>query len=72
MATYTANLVAFLSVDIYNPPFDSVEDIANQDVFKFGTMGDTAFEGYFEVCVLLSRIQIISVQRSLSFPIFLS
>ena len=57
MATYTANLVAFLSVEMYNTPFDTVEDIANQDIFKFGTMGNTAFEGYFKVCELLSGIR---------------
>ena len=51
MATYTANLVAFLSVDQYYPPFASAYEIANQDEFKFGTLGGSAFEGYFQVCI---------------------
>ena len=36
-ATYTANLVAFLTINKYEHPIKSIEDLANQDRVTFGT-----------------------------------
>ena len=36
-ATYTANLAAFLTINKYEHPIKSIEDLANQDRVKFGT-----------------------------------
>ena len=36
-ATYTANLAAFLTINKYDHPIKTVEDLANQNKIKFGT-----------------------------------
>lgn len=36
-ATYTANLAAFLTINKYEHPIKSIDDLANQDRVKFGT-----------------------------------
>ena len=36
-ATYTANLAAFLTINKYEHPIKSIEDLANQDRVTFGT-----------------------------------
>ncbi|KAL9979024.1 hypothetical protein ACROYT_G016616 [Oculina patagonica] len=36
-ATYTANLAAFLTINKYEHPIKTIEDLANQDRVKFGT-----------------------------------
>lgn len=37
-ATYTANLAAFLTINKYQHPIKSIEDLANQNKVKFGTV----------------------------------
>ena len=40
--TYSANLIAFLSVEKYTVPFNTLQELASQDQYKFGTLGGTA------------------------------
>ena len=42
--TYTANLAAFLTVETLEKPISNAEDLANQDVIKYGVVkgGSTA------------------------------
>ena len=72
-ATYSANLVAFLTVDKYHPPFNTLYELSQQTEFKFGTQGGTAFRTYFEVRVLrrmfiISEFFKVSVFRQLVIP----
>ena len=48
-ATYTGNLVAFLTVVKEPLPIHSLEDLANQDQYKYGTLGGTHWVYLFEV-----------------------
>ena len=48
-ATYSGNLVAFLTV-IKNPvPINTLKELADQDQYKFGLLGGTAWVTSFEV-----------------------
>lgn len=42
VATYSGNLIAFLTVSIPTLPFDSLEEMANSN-YRFGSVGGTAF-----------------------------
>ena len=44
IASYTANLAAFLTVETLEKPISNAEDLANQDVIKYGVVkgGSTA------------------------------
>ena len=48
-ATYTGNLVAFLTVMKEPVPFETLEDLANQDQYKFGVLGGSSWVGQFNV-----------------------
>ena len=49
VATYTGNLVAFLSSIQVSPPFRSLEELANRDDYRVGTTGGTFWETKFKV-----------------------
>ena len=49
VATYMGNLIAFLTVIIITPPFTNIEELAAQKEYKYGTMGDSAWEVVFRV-----------------------
>ena len=51
-ATYSANLIAFLSVEIYYPPFNNLQELYNQDEYKFGT----TFRAFFKVSFFATHI----------------
>ncbi|XP_069103796.1 glutamate receptor ionotropic, kainate 4-like [Argopecten irradians] len=48
MATYSGNLIAFLTVTKEKLPFDTLSGMVNQDVYKWGTIGGTAFIDIFK------------------------
>ena len=48
-ATYSSNLVAFLTVEVEKPPFDSLETLLTQQNYKFGTLGQTFMKNLFKV-----------------------
>ena len=50
-ATYTSNLIAFLTVDKHETPFNTLDEMMNQDLYKFGTFGETSWQDIFEVSV---------------------
>ena len=49
MATYSGNLIAYLTVTKTTLPFDSLDDMINQNKFKFGTLGGTITEYKLQV-----------------------
>ena len=48
-ATYSANLIAFLSVEKYRVPFHTFQELLDQDEYQFGTIGGSSLEEYFKV-----------------------
>ena len=51
-ATYSGNLVAFLTVEKIHTPFKSLDELASQDNYHFGTLSGTAFMDLLKVCDL--------------------
>ena len=49
VATYSGNLIAFLAIDKYNAPFETLKEMAQAGEFKFGTIGGTSFEAIMQV-----------------------
>lgn len=49
VATYGANLIAFLAIDIRQPPFETLEELANNDFYRIGTIGGTAWADELKV-----------------------
>ncbi|GLV43975.1 Kainate-type ionotropic glutamate receptor subunit 1D [Carabus blaptoides fortunei] len=47
VSTYTANLAAFLTVESLSSPFKSIEELANQDVIKYGAKRGGATHNFF-------------------------
>ena len=48
-ATYTGNMVAFLSVSRPVLPFMTLEEMTQQSVYKYGTLGGTFIQEYLQV-----------------------
>ena len=48
ISSYTANLAAFLTVETLERPIESAEDLANQDVIKYGALNGGSTAGFFE------------------------
>ena len=48
IASYTANLAAFLTVETLERPIESVEDLAAQSEIWYGAMKDGSTAGFFE------------------------
>ena len=51
VATYLANLVAALTVTIIPVPFSTLAEMAEQDLYKYGTLGQASFELRFKVMI---------------------
>ena len=49
VSTYAANLVAFLAVEIYKPPFRYLSEVLEQEEFQFGTLGGSMWFNMFKV-----------------------
>ena len=50
-ATYTGNLVAFMTVIKVPVPFNTLTEMVNQDQYKFGTLGSSVLETLLQVGV---------------------
>ncbi|XP_061178448.1 probable glutamate receptor [Saccostrea echinata] len=48
VATYSGNLIAFLTVTIDKPPFNSLEELVEQDEYKWGILSGTYFVTWFQ------------------------
>ena len=48
IATYTANLAAFLTVTRMENPINSLEDLANQNKISYGTIENSSLHRFFE------------------------
>lgn len=49
VATYSGNLIAFLTVTIDKPPFNSLEELVEHDDYKWGVLSGTYFVTWFQV-----------------------
>jgi len=49
VSSYTANLAAFLTVVTYSSPINSVEELAEQNVIKYGAKKGGSTYKFFEV-----------------------
>ena len=47
IASYTANLAAFLTVETLERPIESVQDLANQNVIKYGAVSGGSTAAFF-------------------------
>ncbi|XP_022309544.2 glutamate receptor U1-like isoform X2 [Crassostrea virginica] len=47
VGTYSGNLIAFLTVPLNKPPFNSLEEMIAQTDYKWGTIGGTFFVTWF-------------------------
>ena len=56
MATFGANLIAFLAVDVRQAPFQTLEQLAEHPLYKLGTLGGTAW-------VDEMRVSLVNVRR---------
>ena len=54
-ATYSANLIAFLSVEKYHVPFNTFRELSNQNQYQFGTLGGASTEIIFKVLKFLNK-----------------
>jgi len=52
IASYTANLAAFLTVERMRSPIESAEDLAKQNVIKYGTLNGGSTMTFFKVTTL--------------------
>ncbi len=50
-ATYSANLIAFLSVKKHRVPFSTLHELSLQHEYEFGVLGGTAQMMHVKVCV---------------------
>ncbi|XP_067671307.1 uncharacterized protein [Haliotis asinina] len=48
MATYTANLAAFLTTSRLNVPIESLDDLAKQNIIKYSVVQGTVIHEYFQ------------------------
>ena len=62
IATYSGNLVAIFTVVKADVSFETLEDLANQDQYKFGMLGETIYPLTFEVS--RSVVVVICLQPS--------
>ena len=51
VATYSANLIAFLAIVKYKAPFETLEEMAQKGEYKFGTIGGSSLESIFRVLI---------------------
>ena len=57
-ATYSANLIAFLAVDIQRPPFETLSELADQNEYLIGVVGGTAWMDEMRVNIILHILSI--------------
>ncbi len=57
VATYSGNLIAFLTVTRAVLPFNSLEEMLKQNDVKFGIMGGTATQTAMQVAISLEQPQ---------------
>ena len=55
-AIYSANLIAFLSVEKYEVPFETFLDLSEQKTYRIGLLGQSGVEEYTKVLVSLTSI----------------
>ena len=48
IASYTANLAAFLTVETLEKPISGAEDLVKQDVIKYGVVGGGSTAKFFQ------------------------
>lgn len=56
VSSYTANLAAFLTVEPTRQPFKNVEELANQNVIKYGAKVSGSTRSFFTVSYSHQRL----------------
>ena len=59
MATYSGNLIAYLTVTKTELPFDTLEEMVAADGYKFGLMGGTVNEHLFRVSNVIEHLLVV-------------
>ena len=49
VATYSGNLIAFLTVHKYKAPFQTLQEMAQDGEYKFGIIGESSLETVLQV-----------------------
>ena len=49
VATYSGNLIAFLTVDKDKVPFETLKEMAEKGEYKFGIIGESSMETVIQV-----------------------
>ncbi|XP_069128791.1 glutamate receptor 4-like [Argopecten irradians] len=74
ISSYTANLAAFLTVEQFSIPIDSVDDLAKQQTIKYGCMGGGSTITFFKeskVMVYESMWKFMQLQNDSNADIFM-
>ena len=51
---FSGNIIAFLTVDQYSPPFTTVQQMLDTNQYVLGIPGSTVWENFFKVSMRLS------------------
>ncbi len=55
--------MAFLAVEIYKPPFTTIDELASQSEYKFGTLGGTIFVDMVSTVSCIESVDIQSIPK---------
>ena len=55
--TYSAKLIAFLSVEKYEVPFETFLDLSEQKAYRIGVLGQSSVEEHIKVLVSLTSVK---------------
>ena len=55
--TYSAKLIAFLSVEKYEVPFETFLELSEQKAYRIGVLGQSSVEEHIKVLVSLTSVK---------------
>ena len=67
IAVYSGNLTATLAVNKQKLPFTTVDEMIKQKVYKWGTLGNSAYPSIFKVCTYYEQCA-CHFKKSLKIP----
>ena len=53
VSTFGANFISFLAVDVRQPPFKTLQELAEHPLYKLGTLEGTAWVDEMRVIIFL-------------------
>ena len=66
IATFSANLIAFLTVELYKVPFRTLLDVSHQQEYAFGTLYGTLWIDLFKVKLI--RVTMTEIIKTCTKP----